>query len=148
MLLLIGYGNPLRTDDGVGQVVAETIATSPETSSFRGILETIACHQLLPEHAETISQADRVIFVDVEAGPAPGQISLREIEPDAAGSAGQIHDFTPQTLLAYAKLLYGHAPPATLITVGGYFFEHGEGLSPEMTAVLPALLAQVLLLLK
>lgn len=143
MILLIGYGNPLRTDDGVGQVVADEIANSPETWSFRGSLETIACHQLLPEHAEAISTADRVVFVDAEAGPEPGRITVRAIEPDAAGSAGMIHDFTPQTLLAYAELLYGHAPPARLITVSGYSFDHGEGLTEKMAVLLPDILARV-----
>lgn len=148
MILLIGYGNPLRTDDGVGQVVADEIANSPETPGFRGNLETIACHQLLPEHAEAISTADRVVFVDAEAGPEPGRITVRAIEPDAQGSAGLIHDFTPQTLLAYAQLLFGHAPPATLVTVNGYSFEHGEGLSLQMDALLPGILAWIQELLK
>jgi hydrogenase maturation protease len=138
-MLLIGYGNPLRTDDGVGQVVAENLSRDSSLAA----LETISCHQLLPEHAEAISQADRVVFVDAEAGPEPGCITVRAIEPDAAGSAGLIHDFAPQTLVAYAQLLYGHAPPATLVTVSGYSFEHGEELSQEMTAILPDLLAQV-----
>ena len=142
-MLLIGYGNPLRTDDGVGQIVADAVAVSPETGSLRGTLETIACHQLLPEHAEAISQADRVIFIDADAGPQPGQITVHDIFPDAEGSAGLIHDFTPQTLLAYADLLYGHAPPATLITVSGFAFDHGDELSEGMTAVLPDLLSRV-----
>jgi hypothetical protein len=46
-------------------------------------------------------------------------------------------------LLAYAQLLYGHAPPATLVTVSGFSFDHGEELSPGMAAVLPDLLEQI-----
>lgn len=134
MFLLIGYGNTLRTDDGIGQVVAGRMS---------GLVESIACQQLLPEHAESISRAERVIFVDAEAGPEPGTITVRELEPDAASSEGLIHDFTPQTLLAYAQLLYEHAPQAFLVTVSGFSFAHGEILSEEMTAVLPDLTAQI-----
>ena len=137
--LLIGYGNPLRSDDGVGQVVADRLAGDGRFAAT----ELIACHQLLPEHAQRISQVEGVVFVDADAGPQPGQITVREIGPDASSSAGLIHDFTPQTLLAYAQLLYGHAPPATLITVSGFSFDHGEELSTGMTAVLPELLEQI-----
>ena len=134
MFLLVGYGNPLRTDDGVGQVVAEQMA---------GTVESIACHQLLPEHAELISHADRVIFIDAAAGEPPGEILVREITAVPNHSTGLIHDFTPQTLLAYAELLYGRSPQACLVTVNGYSFDHGEELSEEMTAVLPDLLSRV-----
>ena len=144
MTLVIGYGNPLRSDDGVGQVVAEAIAARAHAGSG---VSAIAAHQLLPEHAEAISGADRVIFVDAEAGGTPGEIRVRELAADTEGSAGLIHDFTPGTLLAYADLLYGHAPPAVLVTVSGFSFDHGEGLSAQMTAVLPAVIARTAALL-
>lgn len=144
MYLLIGYGNPLRTDDGVGQVVVERLSTIPETAGCRDSLTTIAAHQLLPEHAEAIGRAERVVFVDAEAGEEPGRITVHEIKPDVEGSAGLIHEFTPQTLLAYAQLLYGSAPPAaTLITVNGFSFDYGEGLSDEMSRLLPRLIGRV-----
>jgi hydrogenase maturation protease len=140
MLLLLGYGNPLRTDDGIGQAVVHKLA---EDESLSGV-ELVACHQLLPEHAEPISQAQRVIFVDADAGPQPGKINVRELQPDAAASDGLIHDFTPQTLLAYAELLYGRAPHATLVTISGFSFAHGEALSKEMTAVLPEIITTII----
>ncbi len=144
MILLIGYGNPLRSDDGVGQAAAEMIADRPgDAESGVTAVSTIATHQLLPEHAEAISEADRVVFVDADAGPQPGQIAVRQLVPDTEGSAGLIHDFTPQTLLAYAQLLYGQAPPAALVTVSGFSFDYGEALSPQMTAVLPDLLQRI-----
>ena len=48
MILLVGYGNPLRTDDGVGQVVVRKF----ERDGRYANIKTIICHQLLPEHAE------------------------------------------------------------------------------------------------
>lgn len=139
MILIIGYGNPLRSDDGVGQVVVERL----EAQERPPALELLACHQLLPEHAELISQARRAIFVDAAAGEPPGEISVRQVTAVANHSAGLIHDFTPQTLLAYADLLYGRSPEAFLITANGFSFDHGEALSEEMTAVLPDLISQV-----
>lgn len=139
MVLVIGYGNPLRSDDGVGQAVVEQLEAGRRSPS----LETLACHQLLPEHCEPVSLAERVIFVDAAAGQSPGAIEIREITAVPNHSAGLIHDFTPQTLLAYAELLYGRSPQAYLVTATGYSFDHGDTLSQEMTAVLPDLLRQV-----
>jgi hydrogenase maturation protease len=136
MLLVIGYGNPLRSDDGVGQVVVERLKADGPIEG----LELLACHQLLPEHAEPISQAEQVVFVDAAVGGPPGAITVREITAVPGDSAGLIHDFTPQALLAYAGLLYGRSPEAYLITVNGHSFDHGETLTDEMTAVLPKLL--------
>jgi hydrogenase maturation protease len=139
MLLVIGYGNTLRSDDGVGQVVVERLEAKRPSAD----LHLLACHQLLPEHAELLSQADRVIFIDAAAGEPPGAIAVREITAVSEDNHTLIHDITPQTLLAYAQLLYSRAPDAHLITVNGYSFDHGDSLTAEMTAVLPKLLFQV-----
>src|SRR5687767_15002380 len=67
-LLVIGYGNTLRRDDGVGPRVAETVGAL----RLPGV-RTLVCQQLSPEHAEPISQADAVVFVDA-AVDAPGEV--------------------------------------------------------------------------
>jgi len=139
MLLVIGYGNTLRSDDGVGKVVVERLEAKRPSAD----LQFLACHQLLPEHAELLSQADRVIFIDAAAGAPPGAIAVRELTAVSEDNPALIHDITPQTLLAYAQLLYGRAPEAYLITVNGYSFAYGDSLTKEMTAVLPKLLFQV-----
>jgi len=114
--LVIGYGNSLRGDDGAGPFVADQLGA-----------DAIACHQLTPELAEPISRARRVIFVDAHAGVPAGRISIQPIQ--ARASAG-IHRFDPEALLAWAQQLYGHAPEAVLIGIGGETFALGEGLSP------------------
>ena len=63
MMLIIGYGNPLRGDDGVGWRVAEAAGTAlPE-----GAATVLAVHQLTPELSAPISRAGRVVFVDAAA---------------------------------------------------------------------------------
>ena len=57
--LVIGYGNTLRGDDGVGQKVAEVIASL----GLSGI-RALSCHQLTPELADPISEVRMVVFVD------------------------------------------------------------------------------------
>jgi hydrogenase maturation protease len=147
MILLIGYGNPLRSDDGVGRKVVEQVAGAAPAWLLSEGLQIIACHQLLPEHAELIAGAERVVFVDAAIGE-PGTVEVREVEADAALGDGRFHDFTPSTLLAYAERLYGHRPPAELVTIGGFSFEHGEALSLQMARLLPQITERVLGLLE
>ena len=141
MNLLIGYGNTLRADDGVGPAVAQRIAgRRPDTA-------VLTPFQLLPEHAEEISKAARVIFIDATAVSEPGAILTLRLTPDLNADLGKLHQFAPQTLLAYAELLYGHAPPAQLVTVGGYSFAHSDCLTPQMETRLDAVETAVLALL-
>lgn len=56
--LIIGWGNSLRGDDGIGLKVAELLER-------RLIQADIRCSlQLLPEMCEEISRARQVVFVD------------------------------------------------------------------------------------
>jgi hydrogenase maturation protease len=115
--LVIGYGNSVRGDDGAGPFVARQLGAG-----------AIACHQLTPELAEPISQAHQVIFVDAHAGVPAGQITIQPIQPRASAA---IHRFDPETLLAWSRQIYGHAPEAILIGIGAESFGLGEGLSPQ-----------------
>src|SRR5271169_1528567 len=53
--LIIGYGNPLRSDDGFGWHAGRLLAQSLADQDAK----IITCHQLTPELAETLSQSSR-----------------------------------------------------------------------------------------
>src|SRR5208282_3684027 len=92
-LLVIGYGNTLRRDDGVGPKVAEAIAEL----ALPGV-RTLACPLLTPELAEPVSQAGVVVFVDA-AVDAPREVQRRPLAP-ADTSQVMAHAASPATLLA------------------------------------------------
>jgi hydrogenase maturation protease len=117
--LIIGYGNTLRGDDGVGPYIAQRLAE-------RGF-PAIAAHQLLPEHAEQVAAAGEVVFIDASAAIAPGEVRRSELCP----GAGQSHEHspTPQSLLAMVRDVYAAAPRALLIEIGASQFEFGAELS-------------------
>ncbi len=69
--LVIGYGNTLRGDDGVGPRVVEAI----EKLNLPGV-RTLVCQQLSPEYADPVSRAHTVVFVDA-AVDAPREVQLR-----------------------------------------------------------------------
>lgn len=138
-VLIIGYGNPLRGDDGVGWHAAERLA---RTLPNRDVLIQTS-HQLTPEMADLISQASLVIFLDAACDQGPGEVALRRVQPDPSPSELFSHQLTPEALLALANKLYGNCPEAVLLTVGAASLECGETLSPAVESALPALLEQV-----
>src|SRR3954453_23138307 len=106
-VLVIGYGNPLRGDDGVGCVVAEEIAKricDPESK-----VQVVACHQLNPEMAEAIADTRAVIFIDASLELKPGEISISSIIPDQFSPGVVSHSMKPSALLATASELIGQA---------------------------------------
>ncbi len=101
-ILVIGYGNPLRADDGLGCHVARQIG-----HHLRGDerVSVVACHQLDPDTTEQIAAAEFVIFVDACTDGEPGTITQTTVLPDPE-FIGKFGDgMTPATLLATAKAL-------------------------------------------
>jgi hydrogenase maturation protease len=137
-VLILGCGNPLRCDDGVGWQAAvqlfRTIAL-PE-------VEVLPCHQLTPDLAEPVSHADTVLFIDGTHGGRAGDFHCEEIHASEA-DAPFSHHVTPESLLGMARDLYGAFPRAWLLTICGRSFEHGETLSAEVEAALHPLKARV-----
>jgi len=137
-LLIIGYGNPLRGDDGIGPAAADRLRDLLDNRS----VDVVSLHQLTPELAQPISLAERIVFIDAAVGPAPGSIVERKIEPSDLPRAFT-HHATPEGLLAMARSLYGRAPQATLMTVTAAQFEFGSGLSPVATTAVAALVERI-----
>ena len=127
--LVIGYGNPLRGDDGFGWHVAERL----RSVAVHSHIQILTLHQLTPELMEPISRADRVIFIDSAAGPVPGEIQERTVEPQPA-YAVFTHHAPPAALLAGALALYGRAPQAIMLSVTGADFSLSDVLSPVVSA--------------
>jgi hydrogenase maturation protease len=120
--LVIGYGNTLRRDDGVGPRVAESVAAL----GLPGV-QALACALLTPELAEPVARARAVVFVDA-AVDAPRQVQLRSLEP-AVSSPILAHAADPRTLLALARDVFGHAPLAWWLTIPAEDLGIGEELS-------------------
>lgn len=129
-LLVIGYGNPLRGDDGFGYRAAERIPGAT------------AVHQLTPELMESIARAGRVLFLDASAEGVAGEIRRRAIRPAPDGDAFT-HHATPEALLAGALALYGRAPEAEILTVVGADFSLREDLSPAVADALERVITYV-----
>lgn len=136
--LIIGYGNPLRSDDGVGWHVSQQLAVRLLDHD----IEILQCHQLTPELAEKISRAQRVLFIDSTSEGSPGEWTCDEIRADSEPALFS-HSPSPGGLLQLSRSLYAAAPPASLLTVCGNSFEYGESLSPVVSSCLPGLVSEI-----
>lgn len=144
--LVCGFGNPYRRDDGVGRAVVNALrerwGRPPLAPADDGLsdlghaLDTVALHQLVPELAETLAGYDLVIFVDAHVGNVPE--AIREERLQAAHRTPFVyHQTHPATVLALAQQMHGRAPAGVLLSLRGYDFDFGEGLSPETAALVP-----------
>jgi len=121
-LLVIGYGNTLRRDDGVGPMVAEEV----EELRLSGV-RTLACQQLTPELADPLSRSGAVVFIDA-AVDHPAQVRLRRLDPSESSQI-LAHAADPRTLLALARDAFGRAPDAWILTIPAKDLGFGEQLS-------------------
>lgn len=124
--LILGIGNPLRGDDGLGHAVAERLALVRDLNC-----EIRVVHQLTPELAQSIASAEFVILIDASSEGEPGEVRIRELSPSprSTGAIGA-HHMTPQELATFTMIVYGHCPPIMTLTITGADFEMGEHLSP------------------
>ncbi len=122
-VLVLGYGNPGRQDDGLGPAVAARIETLgwPHVTAYDN-------YQLTIEDAIDVAEHDVVWFVDASrTGVSPFAVS--ELSP-ASTLEFTSHLLRPETVLALAGQYYGKAPRAFLLAVRGYQFEFVETLTP------------------
>lgn len=141
-ILIVGVGNTLRGDDGAGPEAARRLAAAWGEYSGAGDVRLLLLHQLAPEVALDLAQPDvqAAIFADAAAGRAPGEVGVARLYAvGGASSSRHSHQVAPALLLAMAQALYGHCPPAWLVTVGGAEYAHGEGFSPAVAAALDAM---------
>jgi hydrogenase maturation protease len=138
-VLVIGYGNTLRTDDGVGRLAAERLADDPRLDGVR----VIARHQLTPELALDVSQAAMVVFIDASSRPHAGMFTVEQTERTDRQGPAWSHHLDPPSLLGLTGELYGRVPDAFLVSVGVESVLLGDRMSPTVEASLPRLVDAV-----
>jgi hydrogenase maturation protease len=130
--LVIGIGNDLRGDDGVGVRVVRALRP-------RADVETIVVHQLVPELADRLRAAQRVLFVD--ASIEDETVRLDRVEPSLHRGLG--HACSPAALVGWTRFAYGEEPQAWLLRIPAVVFEPGERLSPVAEACMPDALHKI-----
>ena len=119
-ILIYGYGNPGRQDDGLGVLLVEQINTWIELEGYT-FIETDSNYQLNIEDASVINEKDLVIFADASKEDLE-YYSFTEILPDAKVDF-TMHHVSPSFVLHLSQEIYGKIPDTFLIHVKGYEWE-------------------------
>lgn len=120
---LLGVGNPLRGDDGIGAFVCAEM----DGQKLPGLV-TRTVHQLDPALLEELAGFENLVIVDAAVNEAG--VSFRRLPDDEAGAVSSSHHVNAQLLQTLAKMLYDRCPVFYLCAVGAVSFGMGEGLSP------------------
>ena len=134
-LLIVGLGNPLMGDDGVGARVAESLAGQVDADVLLGGTDLL-------RYAGEMEGRERVILIDAIESDVAGEITVTDEDPPEGGPAGA------HTLSAPAAVrLLRHLMPDvrfTWLLAGVRSARAGEGLSPELAAAVPRLQERVM----
>ena len=123
-VLVYGYGNPGRLDDGLGPALADRLAAS---GLHPGVtVETN--YQLAVEDAATVAEHDVVVFADASIeGPDPFTFTRLIPRPEASFTT---HVLPPEVLMAIAIEHFAAGAAGYLLAIRGHEFdEFGEHLS-------------------
>jgi hydrogenase maturation protease len=137
--LIVGYGNTLRSDDGLGWHAAARLADEPR---LRGA-QVLWQHQLTPELAVDISKASLVVFIDASEADEAGAVSVRRLDSTPGAGSAWSHHVAPEALVALARELWHASPVVFLVSVGAASLGVGDRLSPEVERALPAVVDAV-----
>ena len=125
-VLVLGYGNPGRQDDGLGAAAVAEIETLnwPNVTAYDN-------YQLCIEDAIDVAEHDVVWFVDASrVGASP--FAVTELSR-ATSVEFTSHLVRPEAILAMAEQYYNSTPCAYLLAIRGYEFEFIEALTPRAT---------------
>lgn len=144
-LLILGYGNPDREDDGVAWHILRALTIRlglipPESyeEEFPELapIDFAFYLQLTPEMAEEIASYPYVCFIDAHTGNIPEPVRLINVESEFQNSPFT-HHLTPQSLISICETIYGKKPDAALLSVLGHRFLFSRELSEETAALVP-----------
>ncbi len=124
-ILVIGVGNTLRTDDGVGIYLCDRF--EKHFGDAVRVVKTYGPEILL---AEAVSQARSLLVIDaVEKGPPFRFVPLLPQQGPWEPGPFTSHLFSWPAILKASESLYGKSPESELLAVRGYDFGIGEKLS-------------------
>ena len=122
-ILIYGYGNPGRQDDGLGKAVCENL----EKENYSNVTIDIN-YQLNAEDAFTMSEHDVVIFVDASEEKDLETFKFVPLTPDKE-VAFTTHAMSAGSVLALSDELYKKKPPTYMLGIKGFEWGFKEELS-------------------
>lgn len=145
--LILGLGNPILTDDGVGIHVVRAVAAHVQPADLVFAEASVGGLRLL----DTLTGYERAILVDAiqTPGSRPGQVYL--LHPNdlrASLHSGSTHDLSLPGALALGRELGQVLPADEAVTIVAVEVEDvltfGESCTPTVAAAIPGAVEMVL----
>ena len=114
-ILLYGYGNPGRKDDGLGPILVDLL----EKWIIKNEIKNISIY----------SDYDIVIFIDASIEEIDDFIFTRVEPSDKVNYT--MHSASPSFVLNLCNKIYNYTPETYLLHIKGYEFQLQEGLSEK-----------------
>lgn len=127
-ILLYGYGNPGRKDDGLGPAIIDLVEKWIIQEEHKNIFVD-SNYQLNIEDAYSIRDYDIVIFIDASIEDIDDYIVTRVEPSDKVNYT--MHSVSPSFVLHLCKNMYNYTPDTFLLHIKGYAFELQEGLTEQ-----------------
>ncbi len=128
-ILIYGYGNPGRQDDGLGAAFIEKLEAWLKIHPVAGV--NLDCnYQLNIEDAELIAHKDLVIFVDASQEDIK-HFSFTQVDPSDARVEFTMHAVSPAFVVDLCKKMYHRAPETYLLHIKGHEWDFVEKLSDK-----------------
>jgi len=133
-ILVIGYGNPGRSDDGLGPALAERV----EALAIPGVTVE-SDYQLSIEHAAMAAEHDVVVFADADSSCTEPFYMRPVIAKHIVEYTS--HSVPPEEILHIAQSCFNASPAGFLLGMRAPVLEpYSEGLSPAAQEGLEAAL--------
>ena len=138
--LVIGLGNPVMGDDGVGAAAAEALSRDPEAAAQADI---VAGGTDVLRHLNQMEGRRLVVLIDAVRGDPPGVVSV--VEELTASAQQHAHHLSAVDTLAAARLVTPQLADTRFVWVLVSIRSASSGfeLSPELAAALPGVLERV-----
>jgi hydrogenase maturation protease len=134
--LVVGIGNPLRSDDGLGPLIVQKI----EEKNLPGVQVRIA-HQLNIELLEEVGKYDKILLVD--ASYLEEGLVIKKVQSLDHVEGASSHHLSPEFFRALAQKLYNQHLNLYLCAVRGQNFEMGETISLEVHLLIPKAIEEI-----
>jgi hydrogenase maturation protease len=142
--LVVGLGNPILSDDGIGIRVAQAVRERLGETEVEFLEASLGGLRL----AEQLEGYDRAILIDAiqTRGGTPGAIYRLTLDDIPSYNADGAHDASLKTALRLVRQQGGHVPGemAVIAIEAVNMLDFGETLTPAVEAAIPAAVLAVL----
>ena len=141
--VVVGVGNEVRSDDGLGVVAARLIEQDKRLPENTSVLHGATLGlELLPY----LRKASHLFFVDaIDTGAPPGRIAqMTEKGLQQLPGSSNAHQLGVADLLTALRLVRDDEPEVTILGMQPQSTDWGVELSPEVAQQMPALVDRVI----